>query len=156
MKQLLTIAFMLGCLTIMAQQKDRLEKFKALKVAFITEKLDLSSKEAQNFWPIYNEYNDNSEVIRQEQRLEFRQNIKRGEKMSDLDNRVSQKLIASYLSTEEGHLELKKKLVSDLKSVISSKKIWKLIRAEEEFKQKMISEFKKRKHRSPEKRENRK
>ena len=30
------------------------EKLKALKVAHITEQLDLTKKEAENFWPIYN------------------------------------------------------------------------------------------------------
>ena len=32
------------------------EKIKALKVAHITNELDLTSKEAQQFWPIYNEF----------------------------------------------------------------------------------------------------
>ena len=144
MKKIFTILFVLGCLTVMAQPNDRLEKFKALKVAFITEKLELSPKEAQSFWPIYNKYSDDSEKIRENQRLEFRQNVKRGEKLSDLGDEVSEKFVASFLSAEEGQLQLKKKLVRDLKSIISSKKVWRLIRAEDEFKQKMIEEYKKR------------
>ena len=36
-----------------AQKHDK-EKIKALKVAHITEQLDLTAKEAQAFWPVYN------------------------------------------------------------------------------------------------------
>jgi len=156
MKQLLIILFAFGYLTTMAQSNDRLERLKALKVAFISEKLDLSSKEAQSFWPIYNKYTDDSETIRQNQRDEYRQNVKRGERLSDLPDEVSEKFVASFLSAEEKQLNLKKQLVSNLKSVISSKKIWRLIRAEDDFKQKMIEEYKKRRRKSQEEKKNRK
>ena len=62
--------------------------------------------------------------------------------------------MASFLSAEEDQLQLKKKLVKDLKSIISSKKVWRLIRAEDEFKQKMIEEYKKRRERSQEMKKN--
>ena len=144
MKRIFTILFFVSCLNILAQSNDRLERLKALKVAFITEKLDLTPKEAQSFWPIYNKYNDDSEKVRENQRMEYRENVKRGEKLSDLADQVSTKLVASFLSAEEEQLRLKKQLVSNLKSIISSKKVWRLIRAEDEFKQKMIEEYKKR------------
>ena len=35
------------------------EKIKALKIAYLTEKLDLSSNEAEKFWPIYNKHKNN-------------------------------------------------------------------------------------------------
>ena len=145
MKKIFTLLFVFGYLTMMAQANDRLERIKAFKVAFITEKLDLTPKEAQGFWPIYNKYSDDSDKIRRGQRKEYRQNVKRGEKLSDLADEVSEKFVASFLSAEEAQLQLKKNLVKDLKSIISSKKVWRLIRAEDEFKQKMIEEYKKRK-----------
>jgi len=141
MKKVFTLLFVFGYLTMMAQANDRLERIKAFKVAFITEKLDLTPKEAQGFWPIYNKYSDDSDKIRRGQREEYRQNVKRGEKLSDLADEVSEKFVVSFLSAEEAQLQLKKKLVKDLKSIISSKKVWRLIRAEDEFKQKMIEEY---------------
>ncbi len=148
MKKVFTLLFVFGYLTMMAQTNDRLERIKAFKVAFITEKLDLTTKEAQGFWPIYNKYSDESEKIRDNQRAEYRQNVKRGEKLDDLADEVSEKFVASFLSAEEAQLQLKKKLVKDLKSIISSKKVWRLIRAEDEFKQKMIEEYKKRREKN--------
>ncbi|MEP2238753.1 MAG: hypothetical protein ABJI22_10375, partial [Maribacter sp.] len=41
-----------------AQKKQDWEKINTLKVAFITEKLSLNTKEAQDFWPVYNEYQE--------------------------------------------------------------------------------------------------
>ena len=32
------------------------EKMEAMRVGFITQKLDLTSEEAQKFWPVYNEF----------------------------------------------------------------------------------------------------
>ncbi|MEJ8842320.1 hypothetical protein WG954_07990 [Lacibacter sp. H375] len=58
------------------------EKIKALEVAFISRKLNLTENEAQRFWPIYNEYkrdvnqvmltqrnNPNKDVVDDEQRI---------------------------------------------------------------------------------------
>jgi Spy/CpxP family protein refolding chaperone len=47
------------------------EKLKALKIGFITEKLKLSSEQATNFWPVYNEF----DAKRMELRLEARDKI---------------------------------------------------------------------------------
>ena len=51
----------------------------ALKIAFITQRLDLTSAEAEKFWPIYNEYeveinnlrisNKTGDVLDNEQKL---------------------------------------------------------------------------------------
>ena len=39
-------------------KQDRHEKIEQLKITFITRELNLSSDEAQKFWPIYNEMSD--------------------------------------------------------------------------------------------------
>ena len=54
MKRFLLFAFLFFAgFTIRAQNGNRLE---ALKIAYITNKLNLSPEEAQKFWPIYNQY----------------------------------------------------------------------------------------------------
>lgn len=54
-----------------AQQESKHEKLEALKIAFITEKLSLTTKEAQNFWPVYNEYSQKIEKIRKAKRSDL-------------------------------------------------------------------------------------
>ena len=41
--------------------KEKREQIKALKVAFITNELSLTSEEAAAFWPLYNAY-DNKQM----------------------------------------------------------------------------------------------
>ena len=45
---------------IKAQDPDdtRAEKIQSLKIAFITQKLQLTPDEAQKFWPVYNQYDN--------------------------------------------------------------------------------------------------
>jgi hypothetical protein len=43
-------------------------KLEALKIAYLTQKLNLSTEEAQRFWPIYNSYTNEIRKIRQEQK----------------------------------------------------------------------------------------
>lgn len=40
-----------------AQNQDR-QKIESAKIALITNRLNLSTEQAQQFWPIYNEYSD--------------------------------------------------------------------------------------------------
>ena len=84
MKRLiLIITFAFGSFCFAKAQNDdagkRGEKIQALKIAFITQKLGLSSEEAQRFWPVYNQYenemkslsrqNTDGDVIENDERL---------------------------------------------------------------------------------------
>ena len=51
-----------------AQEHNKHERIKALKVSFITEKLELSATEAEKFWPIYNTYDSQIHDLRHEEK----------------------------------------------------------------------------------------
>ena len=62
MKQLLIVCLVMSSFTFLAQEKTKKEERKQrtarieqAKVAFISKKLELSTEEAEAFWPIYNE-----------------------------------------------------------------------------------------------------
>ena len=60
--------------SLLAQGKKMLEKKEeiyALKVAFITNKLPLTSSEAEKFWPIYNAFEDKQFELKHEKSLVF-------------------------------------------------------------------------------------
>ena len=53
-KKIIPLLLLLTSFTFYAQSesmKEKKEQIKALKVAFLTTELDLTSKEAQKFWP---------------------------------------------------------------------------------------------------------
>jgi len=120
------------------QNKYDHEKIKSLKVAFITEKLDLSSKEAEAFWPIYNDYEKKREALRQNKRKEIKAKMKNADELSEKEANV---LLAKYLRFEEEEEELDKIFLEDTSKVISAKKTLLLLRSEDEFKRQLIRQY---------------
>lgn len=121
-----------------AQRGQDHEKIKSLKVAFITEKLDLSTKEAQAFWPIYNDYQEEREALRQKERTQIKGKIKEA---NELTEKEAKDLLEKYLRFEEEEEELDKAFLKEVSKVISSKKTLLLLRSEEEFKRQLIKQY---------------
>jgi hypothetical protein len=71
-KYLLLILLTLGILSDGwaqdGEQRDGANKLEALKIAYLTKKLDLSTEEAQRFWPVYNKYAEEIKRVRIEQK----------------------------------------------------------------------------------------
>jgi len=60
---LLFVCFIITVFISVAQNGNRLY---TLKIAYITKQLDLSTEEAQKFWPIYNQYAEELKRARQD------------------------------------------------------------------------------------------
>jgi len=136
-----TMLFLLISSLSFAQNfKERKEKVKALKVAFITEKLELTTEEAQKFWPIYNAFDDKQGELRHEKMKSILDRFKPGnvEKLSEKDASNS---LAQMEKIEEDLFNLKKKFIKDLQGVISAKKIIKLKKAEEDFNRELLKQM---------------
>ena len=120
--------------------KEKREKVKALKVAYITEQLELTTDEAQKFWPIYNTFDDKQGELRHEKMKSILDRFKPGnvEKLSEKD--ASNSLIQME-KIEEDLFNLKKKFIKDLQGVISAKKIIKLKKAEEDFNRELLKQM---------------
>jgi len=138
LKKLILVALLLTTTLSFGQNRPDWEKIKTLKVAFITERLDLSTKEAQTFWPIYNEYDAKREVLRQKERLQIRGKIKNADELSEKE---AKDLLEKYISFENEQEALDKAFLKKVSQVISSKKTLLLLRSEEEFKRQLIRQY---------------
>ena len=120
--------------------KEKREKVKALKVAYITEQLELTTDEAQKFWTIYNAFDENQAELRHEKMRSILDRFKPGnvEKLSEKDASNS---LAQMEKIEEDLFNLKKKFIKDLQGVISAKKIIKLKKAEEDFNRELLKQM---------------
>ena len=120
--------------------KEKREKVKALKVAYITEQLELTTEEAQKFWPLYNAFDDKQSELRHENMRSILDRFKPGnvEKLSEKDASNS---LAQMEKIEEDLFNLKKKFIKDLQGVISAKKIIKLKKAEEDFNRELLKQM---------------
>lgn len=138
LKHLLLILFLFTTVTFHGQERPSKDKIKALKVAFMTERLDLGSKEAQTFWPLYNEYQENREALRQREYTQIRAKIKDADALSEKE---AKKLLDQYISFEEEEEALDKAFLNDVSQVITAKKTLLLLRSEEEFKRQLIKQY---------------
>lgn len=137
MKKLIFI-FLLASIAMQAQDGKH-EKIKALKTAYITEKLSLTSNEAEKFWPIYNKYDDKFHALRKKEKSEIYQKLRDGlDKMNDTE---ANELIDTSLSLESEQLELRKQMIAELRGVISSKKIIILKKTEDDFKRELLDRY---------------
>ncbi|UAB75519.1 hypothetical protein [Mesoflavibacter sp. SCSIO 43206] len=112
------------------------EKLKALKVAHITEQLDLTKKEAENFWPIYNAHEEEKDALRK-----FSVERRKEKKAENLSENEAKKLLFDMIENEKKRNDLENKYINDLLKFLPAKKIITLYRAEHSFKRKMIEEY---------------
>ncbi len=144
MKRIITfICISLFCtLSIQSQrEKESWEKIKALKIAYLTEQLNLSSAEAEKFWPVYNTYNKEQRSIRGNYRSVLRRTIKK-EDVDNITEDEAKKLIDLKLQTDKQLYALQEKFTEKLVNVMSYKKIIKLQIAEMEFGRKLMRKYK--------------
>ncbi len=139
MKKLLLILILALSFSSFAQNKDRQERIKALKIAFITERLQLTESEAQKFWPIYNTFDAENQKMRKETLGKFRKGD--FESMSDSE---AENLLDEMMATDKRKQELKQQFVKDLLKILPAKKIIILKATEDAFNRRMMQEMKKR------------
>jgi hypothetical protein len=132
---LLFIAFTLSSAVYAQNMRDKVaEKVKIQRIAFITQRLSLTETEAQQFWPIFNEYTEKLQQIRKQAKPE-----KAFDELADAD---VEKTITTQFDREARELDLKKEYFQKLKKVISVRQIAKLYRAEKDFRNELVNQLK--------------
>lgn len=127
---------------INAQDNEQIEKIKAQKVAFITEKLGLTPATAQKFWPVYNEFaakKDSLNNLRSTGRKEMKEKwdkLSPKQKEAEVDRQMQQRWDESKL---EQHYHEK------FKKILSIDQVLLLYEAEHEFKMRLIRQIRKNK-----------
>ncbi len=129
--------------SLLAQGKKMLEKKEeiyALKVAFITNKLPLTSNEAEKFWPIYNAFEDKQFEFKHEKSLVFLKKMD-DETINKMSEKEAAALLSKMESAEEEIFQMRKKLIISLKPILSQVKLIRLKKAEEEFNKKLLLQY---------------
>jgi len=118
---------------------EKRENIKALKTAFITTELNLSSEEAQKFWPVYNVYSDRKHELMQERKKLLSSDS--FQKMDNIDEKEAEKLLVQLEKIDAEFFEIRKKMVVNLKPIIGAKKLLKLKKTEEDFNRKLLKQY---------------
>ena len=146
MKKTLIFGLLLSAAAVMAQPKmgDRAElekkkeKIEAIKVAYISEELELTVAESQAFWPVYNELQSKEQELREKQRANF-MSLKKDEEISEKElETMIYKMSDIHIAIEE----LRKSYLDDFIDLLGAKKTLQLMKAEKEFGRRMIERMK--------------
>jgi hypothetical protein len=115
-------------------QRPNVERVKAVRVALLTQKMNLSTEEAEKFWPVYNDYEKEQKKIREK----FQPN----KNIMALDDASVEKHLLGLLDMEEELVKMKKKYYQNFSKIIGYRKVAILAKSDREFYLAMIERLK--------------
>ncbi|MDQ3072839.1 MAG: hypothetical protein M3Q97_06220, partial [Bacteroidota bacterium] len=118
MKKLMLIIFLTLPALMSAQDEPSRKELDALRVGVYSRVLTLTPEEAQKFWPVFNLFHAEMEVLRKEERT-IRQNIgKNRETLSDAE--LDKEMVKLY-DIRQKQLDLERKYYGEFKKVLPMK-----------------------------------
>ncbi|MTG97122.1 MULTISPECIES: hypothetical protein [Myroides] len=143
MKKHITLFFLFICmLSIKAQ--DHGEQIRSLKIAHLTSVLNLSTTEAEKFWPLYNTYDHKMSELRHNEIVKFLKHNEISE-IETMSEKEASKKIQELIDFEEAYFSTRKDFLTEAKKILSNKKILLLKKAEDDFNRKLLRKYKEKK-----------
>jgi hypothetical protein len=121
-----------------SQTNSKRDKIEELRVSFITQKVNLTSQESQQFWPLYNEFNDKLDNLKKTYRLNYIKNFN----ADIISDKEAEALLTAELILKQKELDLNKEYYEKYKKILPIKKIALIKMAENEFKKELIKNIK--------------
>jgi hypothetical protein len=121
-----------------AGQNPNLEKLNAYKIAFFTRKMNLTSQEAEKFWPLYNELQGKKQQIQQQKRELNRDFNQNGAIMSDKELAEAGD---RYIALEVQEASLSQLYHARFKEILPPAKVIRLYQAENLYKLQLLNEL---------------
>ena len=118
---------------------EKLEKFQSRKIAFITEKLKLTPKEAEVFWPVYNEF-DNKRQALNSKRLDAGKNYQQNQ--NTITEKEASELADLIISLQKKEALLAEEYNTKFKAILPATKVVKLYQVELQFKRELLKKLK--------------
>lgn len=122
--------------------EEKREKIKTYKIGYLTDKLNLTSEEAAKFWPLYNSHHDKMHALRKRDPL--MKKVRRG---GDLTEAEMEQVINREIEIREQSVILLKEFHAELKTILPTKKIFNLYKAERSFKKELMKKMRNRERR---------
>jgi hypothetical protein len=112
---------------------EKRERIQAYRIAFMTEALELTPEESEQFWPLYNEFKEQERSIRKADKPKPAEEI---EKMSDEEIEA---MIVSHFESKQKILNLEQEYFEKFKDVLPIRKVAKIKPTERAFKQQLVA-----------------
>ena len=138
MKQLIIISTLLLFVATAGTGQKMKDRIEAQKVAFFTNKLDLTAKESEKFWPIYKEHQRKVMELKRAGRKQGR----KARDFSKLSDKEIESMIENRFKIKEQEIELERALIKKLKKFMPLQKIIQIPRVENQFRKWLLKQRK--------------
>ncbi len=139
LRMAMLITLMAGCTAVFAQGGDRhkqgKDEIEAMKIGFLTKRLELTPDEAKVFWPVYESFQSERGKLHRE-RKDRRKQMRSS--MNELSDAEVEKEVDAEIAFRQSELDVMTKYHVQFKQVLPVKKVARLYRAEEEFKRELL------------------
>ena len=146
MKNIHCLLFLLIAIAVQAQPsrfKEKKEQIRALKTAYISTALSLTTEESVKFWPLYNAFEDKQRDIKLDKWKRYIDNTEGN--LDELNTKEATALLTKMEIDEDLMYQNRKKFIQSLKEFLPAIKILKLKKAEDQFNQKLLQQFRNKK-----------
>lgn len=109
-------------------------ELKSIKIALLTERMNLTSQQSEKFWPVYNHYESEMKVVWREMR-QLREKGDAGNNSKQAVDRLQQ--------LEEDRVKIRGKYKDAFLKVINANQLASMYAAESEFKKMLVERLKK-------------
>lgn len=109
---------------------EQRENREAAKIAYFTNKMELTVEESQNFWPIVNEMQDELKSLR----AEMKYNFKRENDASEVSDKELEEMMDARMQMGIKQMEIKIKYHEKFKQILPIRKVAKYYEATKSYK----------------------
>ena len=113
------------------------DKMEAYKIAFFTERLQLTPDESKNFWPLFNQFEKERDAIKAGYNLE-------GKKVELMSDKEVEDFIMQHFEMEEKLVKLRRDYVRRFMEALPIRKVALLQKTDQEFKRHLLEEIQRR------------
>ena len=119
-------------------QNPNIEKFSTYKIGFFTKKMNLTSQEAEKFWPVYNEYQKQKNLIQRDKIMMIRNFNQNESSLSDSQlTEMGDKLIKDLSDESSLAIVFHRKI----KEILPPAKVIRYYQAENQYKIQLLKEL---------------
>ncbi len=138
MKKLLFLVFATLCLETVVAQDNGNQKIENAKIGLITNRLNLSAEQSQQFWPIYNDFDAKKKDIRKQ----MRRLIVETNTLTTPDEKILAN-IKETLNLQQKEVDLEREYMNKFLKVINVRQLAELYKAEQVFTQMLLQRLNK-------------
>jgi len=123
--------------------QSRYEQIQSAKIAFFTSELELTPKEAAEFWPVYNKLWKAREIAHRHIQSNMRIMCKALSEDSKTSDNELKAMLENYVNGFNDDGAIQREYLDQFYKILPVKKIAKLYKAEEDFRIRMIHQLRK-------------